>query len=39
VAGNCESGDEPSGSIKCGEFLEQLIDNQLASQEALCSME
>ena len=26
------------GSIKCGEFLDQL-QNQLASQEGLCSME
>jgi hypothetical protein len=24
VAGACESGNEPSGSIKCGEFLDQL---------------
>jgi hypothetical protein len=24
VAGSCVYGDEPSGSIKCGEFLEQL---------------
>jgi hypothetical protein len=24
VAGCYEYGDEPSGSIKCGEFLEQL---------------
>jgi hypothetical protein len=22
VAGNCEGGNEPSGSIKCGEFLD-----------------
>jgi len=22
VAGNCECGNEPSGPIKCGEFLE-----------------
>ena len=22
VADTCESGDEPSGSIKCGEFLD-----------------
>ena len=22
VAGCCECGDEPSGSIKCGEFLD-----------------
>ena len=27
--------NEPLGSIKCGEFLE----NRLASQEGLCSME
>jgi len=32
VAGTCEYGDEPSGSIKCGEFLDWL-QNQLASQE------
>ena len=38
VAGTCEYGDEPSGSKKCGEFLDQL-QNQLASQEGLCSME
>jgi hypothetical protein len=24
VAGTCECGNEPSGSIKCGEFLDQL---------------
>ena len=24
MAGSCEYGDEPSGSIKCGEFLEWL---------------
>ena len=24
VAGYCEHGDEPSGSIKCGEFLDYL---------------
>jgi hypothetical protein len=34
VAGTCECGNEPSGSIKCGEFLDRL-----ASQEGLCSME
>jgi hypothetical protein len=22
MAGNCECGNEPSGSIKCGEFLD-----------------
>ena len=24
VAGTCECGNEPSGSIKCGEFLDEL---------------
>ena len=24
VVGTCECGDEPSGSIKCGEFLDWL---------------
>ena len=38
VAGACEYGNELSGSTKCGEFLDQL-QNQLASQEGLCSME
>jgi hypothetical protein len=32
VAGTCECGNETSGSIKCGEILDQL-QNQLASQE------
>jgi hypothetical protein len=30
----CECGNEPSGSIKCGEFLDYL-----ASQEGLCPMQ
>jgi len=38
MADTCEYGDELSASIKCGEFLDQL-QNQLASQEGLCSME
>ena len=38
VAGTREYGDEPSGSIKCGEFLD-LLRNQSASQEGLCAME
>jgi len=38
MSGTCEHGDELSGSIKCGEFLDSL-QNQLASQEGLCSME
>ena len=29
VAGTCECGSEPSGSIKCGEFLVQLKTGQL----------
>jgi hypothetical protein len=38
VAGSCEHGNEPSGSIKCGEILDKL-SVLLASQEGLCSME
>ena len=38
VTGACEYGNELSGSIKCGEFLDQL-QSQLASQEGLCCME
>jgi hypothetical protein len=38
VAGSCEHGNEPSGSIKCGEFLDYL-SVLLASQEGPCSME
>jgi hypothetical protein len=38
VAGTCEYGDELSDCIKCGEFLDWL-QNQLAFQEGLCSME
>jgi hypothetical protein len=38
MAGTCECGNELSGSIKCGEFLDEL-QNQLASQEGLCCME
>jgi hypothetical protein len=25
VEGSCECGNEPSGTVKCGEFLQQLI--------------
>jgi hypothetical protein len=35
VAGCCENGNEPSSCTKGGEFIDQLI----ASQEGLCSME
>jgi hypothetical protein len=38
VVGFCEHGDEPSSSIKCGEFIDYL-NVLLASQEGLCSME
>jgi hypothetical protein len=38
VAGTCECGNEPLGSIKCGKFV-AIAANQLVSQEGLCSME
>ena len=38
MAGAYEYGNELSGSIKYGEFLDYL-QNQLASQEGPCSME
>jgi hypothetical protein len=38
VVGSCEHGNQPSGSIKDGEFLDQL-SVLLASQRGLCSME
>ena len=38
MAGAGEYGNELSGSIKCGGFLDWL-QNQLASQEGFCSME
>jgi hypothetical protein len=38
MAGSCEHGDEPSGSIKCGEFL-YYLSVLLVSQEGLCFME
>jgi hypothetical protein len=38
VGGSCEHVNEPSGSIKCGEFLDYL-SVLLASSEGLCSME
>jgi hypothetical protein len=38
VAGSYEHGNEPSGSIKCREFLDRL-SVLLAYQEGLCSME
>ena len=38
MVGTCEYGDEDSGSIKGGEFLDQL-QNEVAYQGGLCSME
>jgi hypothetical protein len=38
VAGSCECGNEPPGSIEFGELLDEL-KKLLASQEGLCSME
>jgi len=29
IEASCDSGNEPSGSIKCGEFVEQLRDCHL----------
>jgi len=36
VADPCDYGNEPSGSVKSGEFLDSLCD--LVSQEGLCSI-
>ena len=38
MAGTCECGNEPLGSIKGVEFF-LLTENRLASQEGFCSME
>jgi hypothetical protein len=37
VAGSCEHGNEPSRSINCGEFVDQLNACQLLKKD--CSME
>ena len=34
VAEACECGNEPSGSVKCGEFLDQLQTNQLLKKNS-----
>ena len=34
VAGACECGNEPSGSVKCGEFLDQLQTSQLLKKDS-----
>ena len=33
MAGTCECGNEPSGSIKCGEFLNWLRNGQLLKKD------
>ena len=33
VAGTCECGNEPSGSVKCGEFLDWLQTCQLLKKD------
>jgi hypothetical protein len=38
VAGSCEHGNEPSCSVKCGEFFD-CRRSYLVSQEGLCSIE
>ena len=37
VADTCKCGNEPTGSIKCGEFLDQLRTGQLLKKD--CSIE
>ena len=32
VAATCECGNEPSGSIKCGQFLDKLKTGQLVKK-------
>ena len=34
VAGTCECGNEPQGSMKCGEFLDQLKIGQLLKKDS-----
>jgi len=34
VADTCECGDEPSGSIKCGEFLDHLQTGYLLKKDS-----
>ena len=37
-AGSCKCGNEPWGSIKCGELLAEVLLDAFASGEGLCSM-
>ena len=34
VADACECGNEPSGSVKCGEFLDQVQTSQLLKKDS-----
>ena len=34
LAEACECGNEPSGSVKCGEFLDQLLTSQLLKKDS-----
>ena len=34
LAGNCECGSEHSGSINCGEFLDQLKTGQILKKDS-----
>ena len=34
VANACECGNEPSGSVKCGEFLDKLRTSQLLKKDS-----
>ena len=34
VADACECGNEPSSSVKCGEFLDQLQTSQLLKKDS-----
>jgi hypothetical protein len=35
VAGSCEDGNESSGSIKCGEFLDYLNGSKLLKKDSV----
>jgi hypothetical protein len=39
LSGSCEHGDEPLGSIKGREFLDQMTLKLVLASEGLCSME
>ena len=34
MVGTCDCGNEPSGSIKCGEFLDQLETGYLLKKDS-----